>query len=270
VGEREGARRHVHFAASVWRFCGAPCGALWSWVDVTDSVERNRDTAAAWHSAAATFQHELRNPLQTMEAVVQLLRPVLPEEGQKFGAMLEQQIQTMSEYLLDQMRPPAPTSFIPDRLSDVVQAEVERAGLRIATRQLRFCHFPPVDEPAVLLHRRSLGRVFANLFRNSAQARVDARVEVRYEVGADRIACVVTDDGPGFAGGADGEVLQPSRYRPERLGLAIVTATVEAHGGCVTAGNAPGGGASVRIVLPARAAGQGADVPAEAAALPAV
>jgi two-component system OmpR family sensor kinase len=70
----------------------------------------------------------------------------------------------------------------------------------------------------------------------------------------------VTDDGPGLDPEQASQVFErfyradPSRSRAHGgagLGLAIVEAIVTAHGGQVSAGAAPGGGAVFTIRLPA-------------------
>ena len=70
----------------------------------------------------------------------------------------------------------------------------------------------------------------------------------------------VRDHGPGLPEGSQASVFERfwrSEGGRERgkagagLGLAIVAAIVEAHGGSVSAGNAPGGGATFVIDLPA-------------------
>ena len=70
----------------------------------------------------------------------------------------------------------------------------------------------------------------------------------------------VRDHGPGLPT-SDAEALFERFWRSEAgrergrggagLGLAIVAAIVDAHGGEVRAGNAPGGGASFVVTLPA-------------------
>jgi signal transduction histidine kinase len=133
----------------------------------------------------------------------------------------------------------------------VVEAEVARSAIRITTRQLTFVHHRPEQEPLVRIHRGSMGRVFANLFRNSAQARIDATVDIGYEITGDDITCVVSDNGPGFTQDVvNGELLRPGQDPLEHLGLAIVVSTVEAHGGTVAGGNGPDGWAYIRIRLP--------------------
>ena len=79
----------------------------------------------------------------------------------------------------------------------------------------------------------------------------------RDDVGEGSLEVVVRDHGPGFPAGEESRVFEKfHQARPEGaqsgfgLGLAICKAVVEAHGGTISARNAPGGGAEFRFTLP--------------------
>ena len=250
-------RRHVLSVRLIpWRYAGCVCGIVWLASDVTDIADSAQQrTAAVMYRVMATLQHEMRNPLQTMQAAVDVLRGEVTASGQRFLDILAEHIQIINGELSDQMLfgAQSQTAFFPGRLSDVVRREVERASLRARTAELTFLHDQPGREPAIRLHRGSMGRVFANLFRNAAQARANATVEVRYRVDGRHIICSVEDNGPGFddrACGAEGTWLGHDDEPGAHLGLAIVASTVEAHGGTVTIGNRPTGGARILLRLP--------------------
>jgi two-component system OmpR family sensor kinase len=85
-------------------------------------------------------------------------------------------------------------------------------------------------------------------------------VEIRVSADGDDALLKVRDHGPGLPPGDPGELFErfwrsePGRERAAGgagLGLAIVAAIVDAHGGSVSASNADGGGASFVIRLPA-------------------
>lgn len=248
----DGRQHTLQVTTSPWRYCGCVCGMLWRASDVTGASESAQQIAAAmWYRLTALLQHELRNPLQTMQAAVDVLRAEPGIRNAQALSVLEQQVQAISEYLGEQLQPPARGLFPLGRVSEVVAAEIDRAALRLTTRALTFTHVPPKREPPVRLHRPSLARVFANLFRNSAQARADAHVVVDYQVGDRFIACSVTDDGPGFPAGMAGWRRWADIEHPvEHLGLAIVVSTVDAHGGTVDFGAGATGGARVVLHLP--------------------
>ena len=77
-----------------------------------------------------------------------------------------------------------------------------------------------------------------------ASASLEGRPAVRVEI---------TDRGPGIAPDAVGRVFEPyftTKRHGTGLGLAIVRQTILDHGGTITAGNAPGGGAAFTVTLP--------------------
>jgi signal transduction histidine kinase len=101
-----------------------------------------------------------------------------------------------------------------------------------------------------------------NLARNAIEHTASATGLVRLEVSplpGGRISFAVIDDGPGIPI-ADRERVFERLYRIDGarsrasggagLGLAIVRAIAEAHGGSASADEAPGGGARVELVLP--------------------
>ena len=70
----------------------------------------------------------------------------------------------------------------------------------------------------------------------------------------DGVELVVADDGPGFPPDSRSKLFEPFAMATgagsSGIGLAISRSIVEAHGGTITAGDAPGGGAVVTIALP--------------------
>ncbi|WP_246659675.1 MULTISPECIES: sensor histidine kinase [Methylosinus] len=117
--------------------------------------------------------------------------------------------------------------------------------------------FGGVADAIVLGDRLALRRVFANLIDNALKYGHAAHVSL-----TSRGACVeiaVEDEGPGIPEAQRALMLEPfSRLETSRsrgaggagLGLAIVRALVEAHGGEVTIGRAVKGGARVAVTLP--------------------
>ncbi|MBA3363971.1 MAG: HAMP domain-containing protein [Actinobacteria bacterium] len=109
-------------------------------------------------------------------------------------------------------------------------------------------------------------RVDADRLRQAVENLVDnalhhagrgGRVEVRADLDGTRLRVVVSDSGSGFPEDLLGRVFEPfAREDGDRegdeagLGLAIVRAVAEAHGGSATARNLEDGGASVSLDLP--------------------
>lgn len=102
----------------------------------------------------------------------------------------------------------------------------------------------------------AMRRVIENLALNAVEATPDGgRVEIAAEDrGAGSIEIVVTDTGPGF----DPDYLHTDLFRPFRstkkgglgIGLILCKSLVEAHGGTLSIGSTPGGGAAVTVSIP--------------------
>ena len=116
-------------------------------------------------------------------------------------------------------------------------------------------------ETTVLGDAHQLRQVLGNLLRNAlVHTPAGAPIEVSAARAAGEVRLEVRDHGPGLPTDDPSEIFERfwrSEGGRERgrggagLGLAIVAAIVDAHGGRVEASNAPGGGASFVVHLPA-------------------
>ncbi|MEU2242638.1 HAMP domain-containing sensor histidine kinase [Streptomyces sp. NPDC018338] len=132
-----------------------------------------------------------------------------------------------------------------------------RTGDRIGVRA-------EADPGAVVAgSRQQLARVIGNLLDN-AQRHADARITASVRVTADGVLLCVDDDGPGVPEAERDRVferfvrLDDARSRDDGgagLGLAIARDVARRHGGDLTAGQAPGGGARFTLRLPPAEAG---------------
>ena len=116
------------------------------------------------------------------------------------------------------------------------------------------------DHLVIQGHEDELRRAVGNLVDNAARVEAEAVVELVREPDG-TVAVTVSDDGPGIPPERLAEVMQPFRRsvddtaRPQPsgfgLGLPIVQAIVEAHGGTLTLSNREPRGLCCRIALPA-------------------
>jgi signal transduction histidine kinase len=144
------------------------------------------------------------------------------------------------------------------RLTDAVSA-IYDARATAPDRNIE----PRVDgDTTVVGDAHQLRQVLANLLRNAlvhTPAGTPIEVSVERENGAVKLE--VRDHGPGLPTD-DADALFERFWRAEGgrergkggavLGLTIVAGIVDAHGGSVSATNAPGGGAAFSVLLPAR------------------
>jgi two-component system OmpR family sensor kinase len=115
----------------------------------------------------------------------------------------------------------------------------------------------------VLGDAHQLRQVLANLMRNAlVHTPAGSGIDVSVANGDGRVRLIVRDHGPGLPTD-DPDALFERFWRAEGgrergragagLGLAIVAAIVDAHGGAVGAANAPDGGAVFSVELPVHA-----------------
>lgn len=97
-------------------------------------------------------------------------------------------------------------------------------------------------------------RAVANLLRNAVQASPGGQVRLGWIADGDEVRFVVEDDGPGIDPEAREHMFEPffttrSPGEGAGLGLAVVHATAEDHGGRVEVSESSLGGASVTLVI---------------------
>jgi len=115
-------------------------------------------------------------------------------------------------------------------------------------------HLPPVEG----LHVQ-LSQIVVNLVVNACEALAgvigDRRIRISTaSLAGDLVELAVCDTGPGLAPEIASRVFEPFvTTKPEGLGvgLAVCHSIAERHGGRLTAESPPGGGACMRLTLPA-------------------
>ncbi|HEY2190814.1 MAG TPA: HAMP domain-containing sensor histidine kinase [Actinomycetospora sp.] len=161
---------------------------------------------------------------------------------------------------------PVDLDLAAQRALDAVRAEVEGRRLRVDATS-RASEAPVVVGDAALLER-VVGNLVENAVRHnveggwlavSARRLPDRATEDKAteDDGPPRVELVVASSGPELDPARVPDLFEPFRRGADRvgtgsgLGLSIVRAVVRSHGGSVDAEPVPGGGLSVRVVLPA-------------------
>jgi two-component system, OmpR family, sensor histidine kinase MprB len=203
----------------------------------------------------ADASHELRTPLTSLQTNIEVLRrqeQLAPEQRTRLFADLEREAHEMRNLiggLIELARGDANLERRQVQLDELVESAVDRA-------RVRFPHvtFHASLEPLTIegIPER-LERAVWNLLENAGKwSEPGATVEVTLDGGEVR----VRDHGPGIAP-EDREHVFDRFYRAPSarsqpgsgLGLAIVREVAETHGGSVSAEDAPGGGALLRLRL---------------------
>jgi two-component system sensor histidine kinase KdpD len=143
-------------------------------------------------------------------------------------------------------------------VGDIISVAVKRLEGCLAERQLTLRQAP--DLPLIPLDFVLMEQVLVNLIDNACTyTQPDTPIEIATAHANGVVTISVTDHGPGIAA-EDMNHIFNKFYRAPRvatggtgLGLSICRGLVEAHGGTLTAENAPGAGARFTIRLPAEA-----------------
>jgi len=212
----------------------------------------------------ADVSHELRTPLTAMAAAVSLAqRADLPGRARFAVEVLDEQVEQLRRLTLELLE----ISRIDAGVSHLERREVDVVELVTRTLSAMGLEPPPVSsqlgsDRVHALDPTRVERVLANLVENAQRYGGGVTcVELRRD-GTD-LLLIVDDDGPGvpddervaifgrFHRGVRATAEGPDVPKGTGLGLSLVDEHVKLHGGSVTVGESPGGGARFVVRLPA-------------------
>jgi PAS domain S-box-containing protein len=249
-------------------------------VGAVDIGERNRAQAALQglqaefaHAArvsmlgefTASIAHEVNQPLAAIvtngEAGLRWLDRAEPDleevkalagrivaDGRRAADIIAR-IRAMAEHKAPK-REPLPLDEVIGEALAFMRHEIQSHNVKLALDLAE--GLPPVSGD-----RTQIQQVVVNLAMNAVQAMDGGGVMALRTAGdGKRLTLVVEDTGPGF-GDATPARLFDSFYTTRQagmgMGLPICRSILEAHGGSIEAGNAPGGGARFTVTLPVNA-----------------
>ena len=223
----------------------------------------------------ADASHELRTPLTSIRGYSELFRRGVeerPEDRAVAMRRVEEEASRMGVIVdellllarLDQGRP---LERGPVDLAGVAHDAVRDARAADPTREITFAE-PDEAEAGVVVtgDEGRLRQVAGNLVGNALEhTPAGTPVEVRVTIAGDQALLEVSDHGGGLSEDEARQVFEPFYRSAEArgeaagagLGLAIVEAIAEAHGGRAEVDSVPGEGATFRVRLPLAEAGEG-------------
>lgn len=218
-----------------------------------DELERS---VAAQRALVADAGHELRTPIASLRANIQLLEEaerLPPDELAALRRDIVLELDELTALVADIVELARGTESAAAEADDVrLDLLVEQLAERAQRRAGDAVGFALDLEPTLLRARQErVARAVSNLLDNACKwSPPGGLVELRLRAGE----LAVRDHGPGFDE-ADLPHVFDRFFRSEHarglpgsgLGLAIVRQAAEAGGGWVRAENAPGGGALVRV-----------------------
>ncbi|MEQ1571272.1 MAG: ATP-binding protein, partial [Myxococcota bacterium] len=205
---------------------------------------------------SAVVAHEVKNPLASMSAVMQVLRTRFADGSQEkdiLSKLLERvaELSRMVDELLAFARPRTPnwtTVAVAPLLAEVASTLRQDEAYRAVEVRIE------AEASTVRADRGMLQRLLLNLVLNAAQA-TDGRgtVTLAARPARDGLEISVSDDGPGVPPELVDKVFEPfvtTRTRGSGLGLAIARQVAESHGGQLSYRPAVRGGACFAVTLP--------------------
>ncbi|MBN1136197.1 MAG: PAS domain S-box protein [Anaerolineae bacterium] len=236
----------------------------------------------------ANVAHEFRTPLSAVAASVELLLDQAPElitaradhphetEAELRGADAELRkllaslhagilgLQTLVDNLLESASIETGHFQVyprPSNLGEIIAEAIRMVQPLVDKRGQRLAIDLPTAIPVVQADPRRVAQVLVNLLSNAAKHNPDnAEIGILVNVQGDRVRVAVADRGPGIPVEERNVLFRrfahPSTgYDPAKagagLGLSVVKAVVEAHGGEVGIEDRPGGGVVFWFTLPA-------------------
>jgi signal transduction histidine kinase len=202
--------------------------------------------------------HELRNPLGVMTNAVFYLQAVMkdrPQDVDEYLEILRHQIHLSEKIvgdLLDFARV-KPPKRAPTDMAALVDEQVDRCGeLGGVTVERDF----PQELALARVDAGQVGQIFLNLVTNAVQAMDGTEggtLTLRGRAEGGWVVVDVQDTGPGIPPEIGDRIFEPlftTKARGIGLGLSVTRSLVEANGGALDVGDAPGGGAMFTVRLP--------------------
>lgn len=256
---------------------GADTAILWTAHDVTERrrAEEHLEGALALEQAAAeelrrldlvrqafitAISHELRTPLTSLRLAAESLHlgrvsddmvPVLLDRLAVNADRLDRLLQDLldlNQLANGQMTLSRESARI-DRLVREAVAQVEPDGHEIVL---------DLDEVWCPVAPTKYERIVLNLVANAVVHTPPGRISVRLRDTGDGVSLVVEDDGPGVPMSDQEAIFRvfhqgdtaPSHRPGTGIGLALVSAFAELHGGRAWVESVPTGGAAFHVVVP--------------------
>lgn len=220
----------------------------------------SNEKLASMGRVVASIAHEIRNPLGIIRSSAELLQRRTDKADAStsriLGAIYDESVrlsQTVNDFL-DYARPRQPrqdlvdVNLVLDQALAFLEGEMGRHGVAVERET--------ADGLFVHGDKDLLYRAFYNILVNGQQA-MDGPGIMRLRGSRDaqgRVRLEFQDSGSGFDESTLPSLLDPfftTKDGGTGLGLPIVQSIITSHGGLIELENGPGGGALVRVLLPA-------------------
>lgn len=214
----------------------------------------------------SNVSHELRSPLASANAMVEVLEAGAMDDREMAGEFLDRisddiaRMTTLVDELLELSRLESgqmPIHLSPVSVGDVIAGTVERFNFAAESRGVTFAQRVPPDLPYAMSEEGKLSQILTNLVENALRFTPEGgRITLSAERDAQWVTVSVADTGVGIPREHLSHIFERF-YKVDRsrrdggtgLGLAIVKHLVQAHGGEVSATSVEGEGSEFVLKL---------------------
>jgi nitrogen fixation/metabolism regulation signal transduction histidine kinase len=247
-------------------------GALCLITDITE-VTRLREQVALKRNLeslgemSAGLAHEFKNAMAALHGYAQFLQSIdHDEQGKAAADALLQEVRSLSDMITSFLNfaRPQPLQIEDVSLDELIKECARELKPLFETQKVEFvteegaAQGQSLEVPADM---RMLRQAFLNLFRNAVEAipdsevdrRVIVRVSLNHEHEKQWAEITISDTGPGIREIDRQKIFIPfftTKSGGHGIGLALAHRVITEHGGALTAGNAPEGGAIFTIRMP--------------------
>ena len=250
---------------------GTVVGFVATFDDITELVAAQRK--AAWSDVARRIAHEIKNPLTPIQLSAERLRrkylKEVTSDPETFSNCTDTIIRQVGDIgrMVDEFsafaRMPSPEM----RVENIVTLCREALVLpRNAHPEIRFDADLPNRPVEIPCDARQISQVLTNLIQNAIDAiegrdtpetgvLPPGRVELGLTVDESSVTLEISDNGRGLPPDERERLTEPyvtTREKGTGLGLAIVRKIIEDHNAVLELDDRDGGGATVRVILPAK------------------
>lgn len=219
--------------------------------------ERNRELV----QLSGAIAHELKNPLASVQGLVQLLERAGGRDQRERGRLkvLGREVDRMRTTLDEFLNFTRPLGELTLQTIDPVRLFQDLTAIHEGIAQAKDIEvrMPAGPAPALRADARKLSQALTNLLQNALEATpTGGRIEWLAEASGDMALIGLHDSGPGVpAAVLDRLSRGGATTKPEGsgIGLTVARAIAEQHGGQLLLENPPGGGCRALLRLPRQA-----------------
>ncbi|MBU0703721.1 MAG: PAS domain-containing protein [Chloroflexi bacterium] len=207
------------------------------------AAQSNRLAAMGW--LAAALAHEINNPLQAIQANLELAMDfdLEPDEHEKHLHIVRQEIERLAEItrrVLDFARPADATRY-PVSIAHLIQKALQLVGKQLELAHIQVTTDLPADLPSVFVAPNQILQVLLNLSGNAIEAMPDGgHLHIAARAGENVIELALTNDGPPLPAEHIERIFDPfftTKPNGAGLGLSISHSIVRRHGGTINVEN---------------------------------